>query len=402
MANDLIASMVLAIWLYLIAARGGFWRAAERDDDSLRGPVQLAIHGPPSPPSSLRATRPNASGQTVTSLLRQNYPGELTVIVVDDQSRDATADVARGAAVLIGASDRLTILPGRSLPSGWTGKLWAQQQGVEFAENAPQPPVYLLLTDADIVYAPDALMHLVARAEAGGFVLTSLMAKLRCKSFAERMFVPAFIFFFQMLYPFAWANDPRRSTAAAAGGCMLVRRDALQQAGGLAAIRDALIDDCALAKALKRHGAISIALTERVQSVRAYPAIGDIRRMVSRTAYAQLRYSPFLLAGTIVGLALTYLAPVELAIFAGGVPQFIGIFVWLLMAFAFRPTLRFYRPLDSVGPGAARDRGNVYGLHNRFRLSACARARRHVEGARPSRSCEKAQRLGIAMNDTGA
>jgi hopene-associated glycosyltransferase HpnB len=145
-----------------------------------------------------------------------------------------------------------------------------------------------------------------------------------------------------MLYPFAWANDPRRSTAAAAGGCMLVRRDALQQAGGLAAIRDALIDDCALAKLLKHQGPISIALTDRVRSIRAYPAIGDIRRMVSRSAYAQLNYSPLLLAGTVIGLALTYLAPVALALFAGGVPQFIGLFTWLLMAFAIRRTLRFY------------------------------------------------------------
>ena len=342
MANDLIASMVLAIWLYLIAARGGFWRAAERDDEShsWAGPT-----GDPWPAvAAVIPARDEAEsvGATVTSLLRQNYPGELTVIVVDDQSRDATADVARRAAVLIGASDRLTILPGRPLPAGWTGKLWAQQQGVEFAVHVGAPPAYLLLTDADIVYAEDAVANLVARAEQGGFVLTSLMAKLRCKSFAERMFVPAFIFFFQMLYPFAWANDPRRSTAAAAGGCMLVRRDALQQAGGMAAIRAALIDDCALAKTLKRHGPISIALTDRVHSIRAYPAIADIRRTVSRTAYAQLNYSPLLLLGTILGLALTYLAPVALAIFAGGVPQFIGLFVWLLMAFAFRPTLRFY------------------------------------------------------------
>ena len=338
MANDLLASIVLAIWLYLIAARGGFWRLAERDD------------APVSPPGAWPAVttvipaRDEAEcvGQTVTSLLRQNYPGELTVIVVDDQSRDATADVARGAATLIGAGERLTVLPGRPLPAGWTGKLWAQQQGVEFAVNVAAPPDYLLLTDADIVYAEDAVTNLVARAEERGLVLTSLMVKLRCKSFAERMFVPAFIFFFQMLYPFAWASDPRRSTAAAAGGCMLVRRDALQQAGGLAAIRDALIDDCALAKLLKRHGPISIALTDRVHSVRAYPAIGDIRRMVSRSAYAQLNYSPLLLAGTVVGLALTYLAPVALALFAGGVPQFIGLFTWLLMAFAFRRTLRFY------------------------------------------------------------
>ena len=184
---------------------------------------------------------------------------------------------------------------------------------------------------------------LAARATADGLVLTSLMAKLRCKSFAERMFVPAFIFFFQMLYPFAWANNPRRGTAAAAGGCMLVRGEALRDAGGLAAIRGALIDDCTLAKLLKRHGPISIALTERVHSIRDYPAMEDIRRMVSRTAYAQLRYSPLLLAGTVIGLALTYLAPVALTFFTGGLAQFFGIFTWLLMAFAFRPTLRFYR-----------------------------------------------------------
>src|SRR5579862_1972593 len=338
-ANDLIASMVLAIWLYLTAARGGFWRAAERDDES------LSYAGPWPSVAAVIAARDEAEcvGQTVISLLRQNYPGEFTVTVVDDQSLDGTADIARGAAVLIGASDRLTVLPGRSLAAGWTGKLWAQQQGVEFLSDAPQPPVYLLFTDADIVYAPDALMRLVARAEAGGLVLTSLMAKLRCKSFAERMFVPAFIFFFQMLYPFAWSNDPRRATAAAAGGCMLVRRDVLRKAGGMAAIRDALIDDCALAKALKVHGPIWLGLTERVHSIRAYPSVGDIRRMVSRTAYAQLHYSPLLLAGTVVGLAMTYLAPVALALFATGMAQFLGIFTWLLMAFAFKPTLRFYR-----------------------------------------------------------
>ncbi len=339
MANLLIASMVLAIWLYLVAARGGFWRATERDDET------VSRDGAWPGVTAVIPARDEADcvGETVASLLRQNYPGEFTVIVVDDQSRDGTALVAQSAAAALGASDRLTVLPGRALPPGWTGKLWAQQQGVERAAAVAQPPVYLLLTDADIVYAPDALSGLVARAERGGLVLTSLMAKLRCKTFAERAFVPAFIFFFQMLYPFAWANDPRRSTAAAAGGCMLVRRDVLAAAGGMAAIRDALIDDCALAKLLKRQGPISIALTERVHSIRAYPAVGDIRRMVSRTAYAQLRYSPLLLAGTVFGLALTYLAPVALAICADGMAQFIGLFVWLLMAFALRPTLRFYR-----------------------------------------------------------
>ena len=336
--------MVLAIWFYLVAARGGFWAAGPRDDDT-----------PPWDGSSSGGSWPNVVavvpardeadcvGTAVASLLAQAYQGAFTVVLVDDQSRDGTAQVAREAAAAAGAADRLTVLSGRPLPAGWTGKLWAQQQGVELAENLAQPPVYLLFTDADIVYAPDALANLVARAQSGGTVLTSLMAKLRCKSFAERMFVPAFIFFFQMLYPFAWANNPRRATAAAAGGCMLVRRDALREAGGMAAIRDALIDDCALAKQLKARGPIWIGLTERVHSIRAYPEIADIRRMVSRTAYAQLRYSPLLLAGTVLGLAITYLAPVALAIFATGVPQFVGIFVWLLMAFAFKPTVRFYR-----------------------------------------------------------
>jgi hopene-associated glycosyltransferase HpnB len=334
--------MVLAIWLYLIAARGGFWRSAVRDDAPCLRAGELSGSRPAVAAVIPARDEAECIGETVAALLRQDYAGSFRVIVVDDQSRDATARVARDAAAALDAGERLAVLSGRSLPSGWTGKLWAQQQGVECVESSSVSPTYLLLTDADIVYAPDALTELVARAEAGGLVLTSLMAKLRCESFAERMFVPAFIFFFQMLYPFAWANDPRRATAAAAGGCMLVRREALQRAGGLAAIRGALIDDCALATVLKRHGPISIALTERVHSTRAYPAVGDIRRMVSRTAYAQLRYSPLYLAGTVVGLALTYLAPVGLALFASGVPQFIGIFVWLLMAFAFRRTLRFY------------------------------------------------------------
>ncbi len=342
MVIGLVASMVLLIWLYLVAARGGFWRAAERDDIRPIGDVAL---GNWPVVAAVIPARDEAEcvGQTVASLLRQTYPGEFNVVLVDDQSRDGTGQVARDAAAGLGATGRLTVISGSSLPAGWTGKLWAQRQGVEACENAARPPDYILFTDADIVYAPDALQILVARATNAGLVLNSLMAKLRCKSFAERLFVPAFIFFFQMLYPFAWANNPRRSTAAAAGGCMLVHREALRAAGGLAAIRDALIDDCSLAKLLKQQGPISISLTDRVHSIRAYPKIDDIRRMVSRTAYAQLHYSPVILLGTVLGLALTYLAPVALALLARGLPQFIGIFTWILMALAFRPILRFYR-----------------------------------------------------------
>ena len=331
--------MALAIWVYLLFARGMFWRAAERDDPFpvMRSPYPAV--------AAVIPARDEAEtiAATITSLLRQGYPGELTVIVVDDESRDGTATVARDAASTMGATQRLTVVPGRTLPPGWTGKLWAQHQGVAVAEALPQPPKYLLMTDADIVFGADAVAALVARAQARGLVLTSLMVKLRCQTVAERMFVPAFIFFFQMLYPFAFANDPRRPTAAAAGGCMLVRREALHQAGGMAAIRGALIDDCTLAKLLKAHGPIWIGLTQRVRSLRAYPGIGDVRRMVARTAYAQLRYSPLLLGGTVLALALAFLAPVGLTLFAAGAAQILGIAAWAIMAFAFQPILRFYR-----------------------------------------------------------
>jgi hopene-associated glycosyltransferase HpnB len=338
-ANDLLASMVVAIWAYLLLGRGGFWLTRQRDDGAASGegswPAIVAII-----PARDEA---ETVGKTIISLLQQHYPGEFSILLVDDQSRDGTAEVARAAATALGEATRLTVLPGRPLPAGWTGKLWAQHQGVEATLARSRPPVYLLLTDADIVYGASALAALVVRSQAGGYVLTSLMAKLRCTTLAERFFIPAFIFFFQMLYPFAWANDPRRATAAAAGGCMLVRCDALAQAGGMAAIRDALIDDCTLAKKLKTYGPIWIGLTHSVSSIRAYPALADIRRMVSRTAYAQLRYSPLLLAGTIVGLALTFIAPVILAVFAVGAARFLAIAAWLMIAFALQPTLRFYR-----------------------------------------------------------
>ncbi len=343
MAQLIIAAIVLATWLYLIAARGAFWRASERDDDGARPAMPSPMPQWP-PVTAVVPARDEAQtvGETIASLLRQDYGGPFDVIVVDDQSRDATARVAGEAAAALGAGDRLHVIAGRPLPAGWTGKLWAQNQGVESAAQAPNPPDYLLLTDADIVFARGALASLVARAEKERLVLNSLMVKLRCESFAERMFVPAFVFFFQMLYPFAWVNEPRRATAAAAGGCMLVKREALQAAGGLVTIRGALIDDCALAKLLKSRGPIALALTDNAQSLRAYPSIGDIRHMVARTAYAQLSYSPVLLAGTVFGLALTYLAPVALTLFADGFAQFAGLFAWALMASAMRPILQFY------------------------------------------------------------
>jgi hopene-associated glycosyltransferase HpnB len=331
--------MVVAIWVYLLIGRGGFWLGRERDDATGTGegawPAIAAVI-----PARDEA---ESVGGTITSLLQQDYPGEFSILLVDDQSRDGTTEIARSAAASLGDAERLTVVSGRQLPAGWTGKLWAQQQGVEAALAVSPPPDYLLLTDADIVYMPHALKALTLRARRGGYVLTSLMVKLRCTTLAEHFFIPAFIFFFQMLYPFAWANDPRRAAAAGAGGCMLVRRDALVRAGGMTAIRDALIDDCALAKKLKAQGPIWIGLTQNVSSIRGYPALADIRHMVSRTAYAQLRYSPLLLAGTVIGLALTFIAPVVLALFAAGAARFLGLAAWLLMALALQPTLRFYR-----------------------------------------------------------
>lgn len=338
MLVEAIAAVAVAIWLYLLLARGGFWTNSQRDIDVPRRYSEF-----PSVTVVIPA-RNEATGiaETVTSLLRQDYRGEYRIIVVDDDSSDGTATVARQAAAALGAGERLDVIAGQPLPRGWTGKLWAVRQGVEAAEAAAMPPDYILLSDADIVYAPTVLGDLVARAGTGNLVLTSLMVKLRCKSLAERGLIPAFIFFFQMLYPFAWVNRPNDRTAAAAGGCMLVRVDALRAAGGIDSIRNALIDDCSLAKLMKVQGPIWLGLSERAHSSRPYPSIEDIRRMVARSAYAQLHYSPLLLAGTVAGMGLTYLVPLMLVALAQGPAQWLGAFAWALMALAFQPTLRLY------------------------------------------------------------
>jgi hopene-associated glycosyltransferase HpnB len=339
----LIALLSLAAWLYLLMAHGDFWCGRERDEADAP-PPQAPAGGWPDVVAIVPArNEADVVAGSIGSLLRQDYEGSLRVILVDDQSSDGTAGVAQGAAAAAGCRDRLTVLAGRDLPAGWTGKLWAISQGVDHAESLGERPEFLLLSDADIGYAADSLSRQVALAESGGFVLVSRMAKLRCENLAERALIPAFIFFFQMLFPFAWVNRADRATAAAAGGCMLVRRRDLQSAGAIASIRDALIDDCALAARLKTQGPIRLELTERAVSLRPYPSLGEIRRMVARSAYAQLRYSPLLLLGTFAGMALIYVAPPALALFAVGGARLLGILAWLAMAFAFQPTLRLYR-----------------------------------------------------------
>ncbi len=333
----ILGVLPLMIWAGLIGAHGGFWLCGERDDR--KTPTQ------PSQWPSVVAVVPardeaDVIARSIGSLLAQDYPGDFRIILVDDNSSDGTAQAALAEADRQNRQDRLAVLSGAPLAAGWTGKLWAVSQGVERAMT--DPPKYLWLTDADIGHDRENLTALVARAEAGGLVLTSLMVELHCRTWPERFLIPAFVFFFQMVYPFAKVNRPGKM-AGAAGGCMLARADALAAAGGIAAIRKALIDDCALGALMKQQGPIWLGLTHRARSLRPYDTLGQIGRMVSRSAYAQLDYSPLKLMGVILGMGLVYLAPVGAALFAAGLTQTMGLLTWLLMALSFQPMLRFYR-----------------------------------------------------------
>jgi hopene-associated glycosyltransferase HpnB len=335
-----MAMISAALWIYLLIGRGRFWQADACDalaatlPDGASWPTVTAIIP--------ARNESRVLGHTLPSLLAQRYDGIFRVVLIDDHSEDDTADVARAVAQACNASERLTLLRAGALPPGWTGKLWAMQQAFASLEGQGGHPEFVLFTDADIHYAPKALMHLVARAVAGRLVLTSIMAKLHCASAPERFLIPAFVFFFQMLYPFEWVKRIDRKTAAAAGGCMLIRTEALAQAGGLAAIRSALIDDCALAGKLKAIGPIWLGLSQRVTSLRAYASFSEIGATIARTAYAQLRFSPALLALTVVGMTLLYLAP-PLLILSGMPAAPFALATWLLMAAMFQPMLRLYR-----------------------------------------------------------
>jgi hopene-associated glycosyltransferase HpnB len=332
----LLAIVSLIIWLVLWLGHGGFWKT----DVS-------PLPGLPNDWPNIVAVIPARNeaegiGRAVGSLLTQDYKGSIRVVVVDDESNDGTATVAERTAIAAKAQDRLSIIGGSPTPPGWTGKMWAVSQGLAKAAEIDPSARYVLLTDGDITHGSRNVAHLVARAEGGALDLTSLMVRLRCEAFAERFLIPAFVFFFEMLYPFAWVNDRSKKTAGAAGGCMLVRRTALDRIGGIAAIKGALIDDCALAIALKRNGPIWLGLTNDAHSLRIYGDMNEVWSMVARTAYTQLNYSPLMLAGTILGLIATFLLPPLLFVFGHGLGSLLGLAAWAIQIGCYIPILRFY------------------------------------------------------------
>ena len=356
-----VGCLCLAIWLYLGAARGNFWRLHEFDDDTAKHKSPTARP----PVIAIIPARNEAAtiAQVLSSLLKQNYAGEFSVVVVDDHSEDATAQIAQQAASELQAESQITIHTAPPLPVGWTGKLWALSEGVNqatvsalsnrrgaallrpsSAANDLSEPTYYWFTDADIVHAPDTLRRLVSRAERDHLDLVSLMVLLQAKTLPERALIAAFLFFFLKLYPPRWIADPRARTAGAAGGCILLRREALERIGGFAAIRNEVIDDCALARAIKRSGGrLCMGLTRASVSLRAYTTFAEIRDLIARSAFTQLSYHPFLLLGTLAAMLLTYLAPVMLMFVPHKAPLIVGASTWLLMSLLYLPTIRFYR-----------------------------------------------------------
>jgi len=281
-------------------------------------------------------------GDAVRSLLQQSCAGAIHIFLVDDNSADGTAEAARQAAANSSRPDALTVIRGQPLPDGWTGKLWAMQQGIEQALRLH--PQFLLLTDADVQHSPENVATLASVAESGGYDLASFMVKLHCRSLPEKLLIPAFVFFFFMLYPPEWIRNPRRKMAGAAGGCVLIRPEALARAGGVAAIRREIIDDCALARMVKRSGGnVWLGVTPNTCSLRAYKSFGEIECMIARTAFNQLQHSIWLLAGVVAGLLLLYLLPLALLLSGSRALVLLGGVAYLLLWITYSPMVRFYR-----------------------------------------------------------
>jgi hopene-associated glycosyltransferase HpnB len=324
-AAEVLVSISLGVWIYLFFLRGFFWRSTPELQPARpleRPAVDIIV------PARNEA---QSIGSAITSLRQQDYGGPFRIILVDDNSFDGTA-------TLVGSGSDLEVITLVDKPAGWSGKLWALNNGI----NASRAPV-LLFTDADIVHDPRHLSALVARLTESHAVLVSEMVRLNCESFAECALIPAFVYFFQMLYPFSKVNDARSSVAAAAGGTVLIRRDALEAIGGIHSIRNALIDDVALATAVKTQGPIYLGHSTLARSIRPYPHFRDIWNMISRTAFTQLRYSLPLLLATVLGLSLVWLVPVYAVIFCHGGQLWLGLSACCLAAVSFLPTLARYR-----------------------------------------------------------
>jgi hopene-associated glycosyltransferase HpnB len=336
----IVATLTAVTWSYLAFARGAFWRIQSAKPDT-SGKAEF--------PGSVVAVVPARNeaeliGPVITSLLNQSV--NMPIVLVDDESTDGTADVARRAAEKAGKAESLIVIQSKPLPAGWTGKLWSMHQGIEHARALN--PAWLLLADADVLHGPETVANLGLIASRGAshgpYDLVSFMVKLHCESLAEKLLIPAFVYFFFMLYPPAWIRDPRRSTAGAAGGCMLVRTETLVRAGGLESIRGAVIDDCSLARLLKQHdGRLWIGLTDQSQSLRRYETFSDVEHMVSRTAFNQLKHSSLLLLCTIAGMVITYLAPPLLLLTRSRLTILMGAAAWAAMTITYSTIVRYYR-----------------------------------------------------------
>jgi hopene-associated glycosyltransferase HpnB len=343
--SNIVGILTLGIWLHLFFGRGWFWRVLRVDADRM---ASEALQKWPSVVAIVPArNEAETIGKVVTGLAQQNYPGAFSIVVVDDHSEDETWDIASQIAGETSAARRVRLVRASDLPTQWTGKLWALNEGVNSpgATGAAEDlPTYYWFTDADVSHGPDTLQRLVARAEKDRLDLASLMVLLQATTFPERALIPAFLYFFLMLYPPRWIEDDDLATAGAAGGCILLKREALARIGGFAAIRGEVIDDCALAKAIKASGGkVWMGLTRKSESLRAYKTFGEIRDLISRTAFTQLRYSALILVGTLAGMFLIYVAPVLLLFSHDSTARILGLTAWILMSVSLVSTVRFYR-----------------------------------------------------------
>lgn len=349
-----IAGTSLIAWLVLVFGRYGYWKTKEK----LTPEEEYGPSGEWPSVSAVIPARDEAKvlPETLPSVLNQDYPGELKIVFVDDDSEDGTAGVARDLGQRTDSEDRLEIVNGDPTPEGWSGKVWALQQGYERAQDLN--PDLIWLTDADINHASAALKKLTSKLVSEELDLVSIMADLRTDTFWEKLLIPSFVYFFKSLYPFSRVNDPETDLAAAAGGCILVRSSALDDVDGFRRLRDAIIDDCSLARALKDEGKkLWLGLSHMSKSYRSYGNLGEIWKTISRSAFSQLNYSPLLLFGTVIGMVFLFLAPpaglaLGLTGLANGVcglssPHslvltLLGGLAWLVQAFSFQPILSWY------------------------------------------------------------